>query len=118
MQKYPQAATAGTSSTKTRKVGNRQSYSHAKADVRKRRKQDEAAERQLHYESLSLNDKLKTCKPGGSKKQRTKLEALLAQVKKDNQGVKSAPVTVKKKSVDKAKKESEMVTEAHRVALP
>jgi len=83
-QKYPKSASStSTGSTSTHKIG-RQSYSHAKADARKRRKQDEAAERQLKYESLTLKERLKTCLPGGSKKQRAKLQKQTKELDKNS----------------------------------
>jgi hypothetical protein len=107
MQKYPTKSSATSSgATKTHKVSNRMSYSHVKADARQRQKQDEAAERQLHYEALSIKDKLKTCVPGGSKRQRAKLEALLKLQQPE-------PEPVKKKTVDKSKKK-EKISEQQR----
>ena len=49
------------------------SYSHQKADKRQRQKQNEADDRQLKYDSLTIAEKFSTLIEGGSKKQRAKL---------------------------------------------
>jgi hypothetical protein len=55
-------------------------YSNAKLHAKRNRKRDEADRRQEKYDGLTLADKLKTLVPGGSKRQRTRLEAQQAAI--------------------------------------
>jgi hypothetical protein len=57
-------------------------YSNAKLHAKRNRKRDEAEARQEKYDALTLNEKLKTLIPGGSKRQRAKLEAQKTSTKK------------------------------------
>ena len=72
-QKYPQATSTSADGTKTAHKG-REFYSHAKADARKDKRREEAEARQSRYDGLTLKEKLASCIPGGSKRQRDRLE--------------------------------------------
>ena len=53
------------------------SYSHRKADARKRQKQDEADDRQAKYDSLSRAEKIAlVTNRGGSAKELTRVKVL------------------------------------------
>lgn len=78
-QKYPQsaaAASSSTSSTSTKRV--RANYSQVKTHAKQDRKRKEAYERQDRYDGLTLKQQLASCIPNGSKRQRARLEALIA----------------------------------------
>lgn len=105
-QKYPHAATVTVDGTVHK---GREHYSHAKADAFKHKRRDEAEDRQIKYDVLTLKEKLATCVPGGSKRQRARLEAAMAkEVLKTPAKVVTAPVTTaavseKKKRTPKSK---------------
>jgi len=56
-------------------------YTHSKADAKLNRKRKEAVIRNQQYEVFSVKDKLATLPKTGAKKQRAKLEVLLAKEK-------------------------------------
>lgn len=89
-----------TSSIKTLRKG-RDHYSHEKADARKALRRRQAEDRQFKYDGLTLKQKLATCIPGGSLKQRARLEALIAAEKAPSS--KTPPLTEAQKA-DKAVK--------------
>lgn len=64
---------------KTSKKG-RESYSHAKADARRDKRRQEAEARQHTYDGLSIKARIALVKsrPGESKRELARLEALLA----------------------------------------
>jgi hypothetical protein len=114
-QKYPQSTSTATSTSKSRSTLKvREHYSHAKADRSKDKRQDEAEARQFKYDSLSLQDKLKSCDPKGSKKQRAKLEFLITknQPKKEQVPIGQKPI---KKITDKSK--YKITKESHELHL-
>ena len=72
-QKYPQAATATSSTGESRK--GREHYSHAKADARKDKRRDAAEDRQIEHDSLTTDEKLAKAKSrrGESKREVARL---------------------------------------------
>lgn len=105
-QKYPQAATVTTASGAVVKKG-REHYSHVKADAKKRRKQQEADERQFKYDGLTTAQKLKGLGATGSSRQRKRLEALLVLEKAP--AVKQAPLTDEQKAAKAVKRAKDAV---------
>ena len=94
-QKYPNT-TVSTSADGTKSVHKgREHYSHAKADARKDRRREQAEDRQIKYDTLSLAEKLAALPKGTCQRQRAKLEKKLA----------AAPAPVKK-TVKKVVKKS------------
>lgn len=73
-------------------------YTQNKANARRNQKRKEAMVRNQKYEVLSTKDKLATLPKDGAKRQRARLEALLA---KENEGVKVAKAK-KEKAVKQA----------------
>ncbi len=76
-QKYPQNNTTSVTSTGTPRKG-REHYSQIKAHAKQDRKRHEAYARQDKYDSLTIQAKIDSCVPGGSKRQRDRLAALVA----------------------------------------
>ena len=99
-QKYPQAASASTSSTGTTRKG-RENYSQVKTHAKQDRKRHEAYARQDKYDRLSTEQKLKELGPTGSNRQRVRLTALLAKEKAPQ--VKTAPLTSEQKGAKAVK---------------
>ena len=75
-QKYPQASVSTSSSTGTPHKG-RDSYSNFHLHAKRERKRHEAIDRQKIYDALTLKEKFATLIPGGSKRQLTRLTALM-----------------------------------------
>ena len=77
-QKYPQASTVSADGTKSERTG-REHYSHIKADQRRDKRRNEAIERQVIYEELTIADRLNLAKsrPGRNKRELARLEKLL-----------------------------------------
>ncbi len=77
-QKYPQSTSTATTTsgivTRKRRNHYSQVVNHAKQD----RKRKEAYARQDKYESMTLTEQLNSCVPGGSKRQRARIEAAIA----------------------------------------
>jgi hypothetical protein len=95
-QKYPQ----GTKTTPDGNVAVRQgrlNYSSGKSQRRQDQKREEAFSRQDKYDRMSLSQQLVSCVPGGSVKQRSKIEAAMAKA------VPVVTVTPDKKKVTKKK---------------
>lgn len=92
-QKYPQASVSTTSDGSKVVRKGRDNYSQVKANARRNKRRDQAEARQFKYDSLSTKEKLASCVPDGSKRQRARLEALLA---KEKEAKKAAKSTVKK----------------------
>jgi len=88
-QKYPQTTKTTSDGGVARK--GREHYSHAKADARQDQRRSEAHLRKLKYDSLSLKEKLDNCIPGGSRKERAKLEARLEAEKQNKPKMVSSP---------------------------
>jgi hypothetical protein len=105
-QKYPQTATVTTAGGVTVRKG-REHYSHAKSDAKKKRRQQEADDRQFKYDGLTTAQKLKGLGPTGSNRQRKRLEALLALEKAP--AVKQAPLTDEQKSAKAVKRAKDAV---------
>ena len=72
-QRYPQTATASSPEGEVRKSRSR--YSHAKGNIRKNTRREEAGERQSYYDSLTTNAKLAKAKSrrGESKREVARL---------------------------------------------
>ncbi len=75
-QKYPQHASVSTPTGTTRR--GRENYSQIKNHAKQDRKRQEAYARQDKYDRLSLTQQLASCVPGGSKRQRARIEAQMA----------------------------------------
>ena len=56
----------------------RESYTQVKNHAKQDRKRREAYARQDKYESMTLSEQLASCVPGGSKRQRARIEAAIA----------------------------------------
>ena len=92
-QKYPQVATSATTGKPTRS-NKRERYSSVKLHAKWDRKRDEAFLRNEKYERMSLSEQLASCVPGGSKRQRARIEAAMAKaLSKTPPSVKIAPQT-------------------------
>jgi hypothetical protein len=92
-QKYPQKEKATTTGKPTR-TNKRERYNSEKLHAKRNRKRDEAEERQAKYDRLTLTQQLATCIPGGSKRQRARIEAAMAKaLSKTPPAVKIAPPT-------------------------
>jgi hypothetical protein len=79
-QKYPQASVS-TSDTgkKTSRVSKvRAEYSSFHLHAKRKRKKEEAEERQAAYDKLTTKQKLEQLGPTGSNRQRKRLETILA----------------------------------------
>jgi hypothetical protein len=100
-QKYPHAASVSTSDGKPVRKG-RENYSQVKTHAKQDRKRHEAYARQDKYDRLSTEQKLKELGPTGSKRQRARLEKLLASEKAP--AVKVAPLTEAQKAVKTVKR--------------
>lgn len=77
-QKYPQTSTSTLSDGSVAKRKGRDSYSSAKLHAKRDRKRREAYARQDAYDRLSNTAKLRSLGKTGSKRQRVRLEALIA----------------------------------------
>lgn len=74
-QKYPQTSVS-TSADGTKAVRKgRDHYSQGKAHAKNDRKRAESYDRLKKYERLTLTQQLESCVPGGSKRQRARIEA-------------------------------------------
>jgi len=94
-QKYVNTKSTSTSTSTESKRGKTNGYSSAHIQAKRRQRQYQADDRQAKYDALSLDEKIKSCVPGGSKRQLAKLLNLKA----------SVPVPVAKVQVtDKPKK--------------
>jgi hypothetical protein len=100
-QKYPQTTSVSTSGVKSERKG-REHYSQVKTHAKQDRKRHEAYARQDKYDALSTKDKLASCVPGGSKRQRARLEKQLAAEKAP--APKLAPLTEAQKGVKAVKR--------------
>jgi len=78
-QKYPQSTKTSTEGGTARK--GREHYSHAKADARVEQRRKEADLRQGKYNALTLKEKLANSISGGSKRERARIEKLMAAAK-------------------------------------
>lgn len=79
-QKYPQASSASTSTTGGGNASKRKQngYSSIKLHAKRDRKRREAEDRQFEYDKKTTAQKLKELPATGCKRQRTRLEAILA----------------------------------------
>lgn len=100
-QRYPQAASVSSAGVKGEHKG-RANYSQVKTHAKQDRKRHEAYARQDKYDGLSTKAKLASCVPGGSKRQRARLEAQLASEKAP--ATKPAPLTEAQKAVKTVKR--------------
>lgn len=87
-QKYPQKETSAVSGKPTRS-NKRDNYSSVKLLANRDRKRTEAFLRNEKYERMTLSEQLKSCVPGGSKRQRARIEKAMAKAMEKN------PSTVK-----------------------
>jgi len=96
-QKYIQKekSTVSSTSPKSSSMG-REHYSQAKANAKKNKRRDEAEDRNAKYKAFTIKEKLNTCIPGGSKKQRAKLEAVLNNLEQTGKFFSPSNETVKK----------------------
>jgi len=94
-QKYPQVATSATTGKPTRS-NRRDNYSSVKLHAKRDKKRAEAYSRNEKYERMTLSEQLKSCIPGGSKRQRARIEAAMAKaMEKNPPSVKiTAPIVV------------------------
>jgi hypothetical protein len=69
---------SSTSTSTDKRPGKTNGYSSNKLWQKRRQRQFEADDRQAKYDALSLDEKIKSCVPGGSNRQRAKLMALKA----------------------------------------
>ena len=74
-------------------------YSHQKADLKLKRKQYEADDRQAKYDALTIVEKFSTLVEGGSKKQRAKLTKQLEVAAAKGIPKATAPKATKKKNL-------------------
>jgi len=72
-QKYVNTKSTSTSTSTESKRGKTNGYSSAHLQAKRRKLQYEADDRQAKYDALSLDEKIKSCIPGGSKRQLAKL---------------------------------------------
>jgi hypothetical protein len=73
----------------------RESYTQVKNHAKQDRKRREAYARQDKYESMTLTEQLASCVPGGSKRQRARIEAAIAEASEVPKVVKPAKATKK-----------------------
>ena len=104
-QKYPQTSVTSTTTGTTRK--GRERYSQFKANAKRARKRAEAFARQDKYDRLTLTQQLESCVPGGSKRQRARIEAEMA--KATAPAAKPAPLTEAQKSAKAIKRAQDAV---------
>ena len=95
-QKYPQTSGATTAEGVTKK--GRAHYSHAKADARKAKKQEEAMVRQEKYDGLTTKEKITLAqhRRGENRRELTRLTKQLALEKTPTP--KTPPLTVEQKA--------------------
>ena len=97
-QKYTKSTSTTTGERSKNRPIKQAGYSSFHLHAKRDRKQSEAFQRQLKYDALTLKEKIASCVPNGSTKQRNKLQLL-----KSENPVQPATVTETKKPV-KAKK--------------
>jgi hypothetical protein len=105
-QKYPQATSVSTTGVKIERK-RREHYSQVKNHAKQDRKRKEAYARQDAYDRLTFTQQLASCVPGGSKRQRARIEAQMAAATKPS--VKIAPLTDAQKSAKIAKRAKDAV---------
>jgi hypothetical protein len=79
-QKYPQTSISTTVNGSKSVRKGREHYNQVKAHAKNDRKRHEAYDRLEKYNRLTLTQQLESCVPGGSKRQRARIEAEMVKV--------------------------------------